>query len=332
MNILAIETSCDETSIAIFKNKQLLANVVYSQIPLHKKFGGVVPEVASRDHVRKIDNILKVALNEAKIDLNEIDAIAVTYGPGLIGSLLVGISFAKGLSLALSKPLIAVNHLIGHMNAIFIEHKNLTPPLLFLIVSGGHTELVYMKDFQTFEILGHTLDDSVGEAFDKVSKILNLGYPGGPIIDKISKGGNEKFYHFPRPLINSKDYNFSFSGLKTSVLYYTKKQDIEFIKEHTADIAASFQKAAVDILIAKTLKAQKEKKVPLCVVGGVAANSKLREEFKKSDVEVYYPSIKYCTDNAAMIGYAAYIKADKKEFANMNLNAIPYLDIGIEES
>ncbi len=327
MTILSIETSCDETSIAILKNGKLLSNEVYSQIHLHKKYGGVVPEVASRDHVKKIDGVFLNSIKKANINIKSIDAIAVTYGPGLIGSLLVGISFAKGLSLVLKKPLIAVNHLVGHMNAIFIEHSQLKPPLLFLIVSGGHTELVYMKDFDDFEVLGHTLDDSVGEAFDKVSRILGLGYPGGPIIDKISKNGNEKFFRFPRPLINSNDFNFSFSGLKTSVLYYTKKQNDQFLKDHLSDIAASFQKSVVDILVSKALKAHKEIKAPVCIVGGVAANSRLRKEFSQKNVEVYYPSIEYCTDNAAMIGYAAIHKFEKKNFSDMKLNAVPYLDI-----
>ncbi len=328
MNILAIETSCDETSVAIYKNKILKANIVYSQIDIHKRFGGVVPEVASRDHIRKIDSVFEEALTKSEMSVKEIDAVAVTYGPGLIGPLLIGISFAKGLALSLKKPLIAINHLIGHMNAIFIEHPQLKPPLLFLIVSGGHTELVYMKDYDKFEVLGHTLDDSAGEAFDKVAKILDLGYPGGPVIDKISKNGNDNFYRFPRPLINSNNYNFSFSGLKTSVLYYLKKQDQEFIKAHKNDIAASFQKAVTDILISKTARAYKEKKCPICIVGGVAANSKLREEFKRKGIkDIYYPSVKYCTDNAAMIGYAAYQKLEKGEFANMKLNAIPYLDV-----
>ena len=327
MTILSIETSCDETSIAILKNGKLLSNEVYSQIHLHKKYGGVVPEVASRDHVKKIDGVFLNSIKKANINIKSIDAIAVTYGPGLIGSLLVGISFAKGLSLALKKPLIAVNHLVGHMNAIFIEHPQLRPPLLFLIVSGGHTELVYMKDFDNFEVLGHTLDDSVGEAFDKVSRILGLGYPGGPIIDKISKNGNEKFFRFPRPLINSNNFNFSFSGLKTSVLYYTKKQASQFLKDHLSDIAASFQKSVVDILVSKALKAHKEIKAPICIVGGVAANSRLREEFSQKNIEIYYPSIEYCTDNAAMIGYAAIHKFKNKNFADMNLNAVPYLDI-----
>jgi N6-L-threonylcarbamoyladenine synthase len=327
MTILAIETSCDETSVAIFKDKKLLSNEVYSQIDIHKKFGGVVPEIASRDHVKKIDWVFNTAIKNANININAIDAVAVTYGPGLIGPLLIGISFAKGLALALNKPLIGVNHLIGHMNAIFIENPQLKPPLLFLIVSGGHTELVHMKDFDNLEVLGHSIDDSVGEAFDKVARILDLGYPGGPVVDKISKGRDEKFVRFPRPLINSNNLDFSFSGLKTSVLYYVKKQDWTFIKKHTPDIAASFQKAVVDILISKTLKAHKDINAPVCIVGGVAANSRLREEFSKKDINVYYPSIEYCTDNAAMIGYAAYHKLEKKEFENMNLNAIPYLDI-----
>ena len=327
MTILAIETSCDETSVAIFKNKKLLSNKVYSQIDIHKKFGGVVPEIASRDHVKKIDWVFNTAIKNANINVNSIDAVAVTYGPGLIGPLLVGISFAKGLALALNKPLIGVNHLIGHMNAVFIENPQLKPPLLFLIVSGGHTELVHMEDFDNLKVLGHSIDDSVGEAFDKVARILDLGYPGGPAIDKISKGRDEKFVKFPRPLINSENLNFSLSGLKTSVLYYVKKQEQSFIKEHTPDIAASFQKAVVDILISKTLKAHKSINTPVCIVGGVAANSRLRKEFSKKEIKVYYPSIEYCTDNAAMIGYAAYHKLEKREFENMNLNAIPYLDI-----
>lgn len=309
--ILSVESSCDETAIAVVKNgREVVANVVSSQIEIHKQFGGVVPEVASRNHIKNISSVLDEALFNANISLKDIDAVAVTYGAGLMGALLVGVNFAKSLAYALKLPLIAVSHVHGHIGANYISHKDLKPPFLCLMVSGGHTAIVDVQDYCKFNLVGTTVDDSVGECFDKVARVLGLTYPGGPNIDRLAKlGQNNVKFNYKPPLRDS--YNFSFSGLKTAVVNFVHNKEQkgeEFSKE---DIACSFQELATDELVMKTIKACKVlDKNKLVVAGGVGANSKLREKLsnfcKKEGVDVFMPDLKYCTDNAAMIGSIAY--------------------------
>ena len=309
--ILSVESSCDETAIAVVKNgREVVANVVSSQIEIHKQFGGVVPEVASRNHIKNISSVLDEALLNANISLKDIDAVAVTYGAGLMGALLVGVNFAKSLAYALKLPLIAVSHVHGHIGANYISHKDLKPPFLCLMVSGGHTAIVDVQDYCKFNLVGTTVDDSVGECFDKVARVLGLTYPGGPNIDRLAKlGQNNVKFNYKPPLRDS--YNFSFSGLKTAVVNFVHNKEQkgeEFSKE---DIACSFQELATDELVMKTIKACKVlNKNKLVVAGGVGANSKLREKLsdfcKKEGVDVFMPDLKYCTDNAAMIGSIAY--------------------------
>ncbi|QEK13680.1 tRNA (adenosine(37)-N6)-threonylcarbamoyltransferase complex transferase subunit TsaD [Crassaminicella thermophila] len=331
---LAIETSCDETSAAILKNgREVLSNVISSQIDEHKKFGGVVPEVASRKHVENVDVVIQEALDEAGVTLQDIDHIGVTYGPGLVGALLVGVSTAKALAYALNIPLVGVNHIEGHICANYIEDKNLVPPFLCLIVSGGHTYLVHVKDYGTYDILGKTRDDAVGEAFDKVARAIGLGYPGGPIIDKLAKKGNKDAIKFPRVYLEQDSFDFSFSGLKSAVLNYLNSQRQKGIEIIVEDVAASFQAAVVDVLVHKTIEGAKKKKVDSIVLaGGVAANSGLREELqkaaKKEGLTLKYPSIKLCTDNAAMIGCAAYYAYKSGFTSDLYLNAVPNLKLG----
>ena len=330
---LAIETSCDETSAAILKNgREILSNIVSTQIELHKKFGGVVPEVASRKHIENIDMVVQESLDKANIGFNDIDNIAVTYGPGLVGALLVGLSTAKALSYTLGIPLVGVNHIEGHISANYIEDKKLEPPFICLIVSGGHTHLVEVKDYGSYEILGKTRDDASGEAFDKIARALNLGYPGGPIIDKLSKVGNKNAIDFPRAYIDG-GYDFSFSGLKSSVLNYInskKMKDEDIIVE---DVAASFQEAVVEVLANKAIKAALEKGYDKVVLaGGVAANSGLREKLQElgnnKNIDIKYPHIDLCTDNAAIIGCAGYYNYIKGKTHDMSLNAISNLKLG----
>lgn len=328
MIILGIETSCDETSVAVLENEKVLSNIVVSQISIHKKFGGVVPEVAARHHLLNLPLIYKKALEEAKVSGDKINAVAVTYGPGLIGALLVGLSFAKGLALRYNIPLIGVNHIIGHVYANYIAYPNLKPPFIVLMVSGGHTEILKVEE-NKIEVLGKTVDDAAGEAFDKVARILGLGYPGGPEIEKVSKTGDPDKINFPRPMLNSNDYNFSFSGLKTSVLY-----TLQELKDNipVADIAASFQEAVIDVLLKKTFKAARNNGIKKIVLaGGVAANSRLREKAKilgeKYNYEILIPPLEYCTDNAAMIAMAGYHKYQNREFDSLELEAIPNLKI-----
>lgn len=328
MIILGIETSCDETSVAVLENEKVLSNIVVSQISIHKKFGGVVPEVAARHHLLNLPLIYKKALEEAKVSGDKINAVAVTYGPGLIGALLVGLSFAKGLALRYNIPLIGVNHIIGHVYANYIAYPNLKPPFIVLMVSGGHTEILKVEE-NKIEVLGKTVDDAAGEAFDKVARILGLGYPGGPEIEKVSKTGDPDKFNFPRPMLNSNDYNFSFSGLKTSVLY-----TLQELKDNipVADIAASFQEAVIDVLLKKTFKAARNNGIKKIVLaGGVAANSRLREKAKilgeKYNYEILIPPLEYCTDNAAMIAMAGYHKYQNREFDSLELEAIPNLKI-----
>ena len=331
--ILAIESSCDETSIAIIKNgTEILSNVISSQIDTHKAFGGVVPEIASRKHIEVIDLVLDQALEEANKNLKDIDAIAVTYGPGLVGALLVGVSYAKSLAYTLKKPLVPVHHIEGHIYANYIEDKELKPPFISLVISGGHTHIVYIEDYGKFKILGKTRDDACGEAFDKVARTIGLPYPGGPEIDKLAKKGDKFKIDLPRVMIDTDDYDFSFSGLKSAVLNFVNKSNMTNEPFKKEDLAASFQQAVSDILVTKTIKACKENNIKtLALAGGVSANSFLRENIKnacdKEGIKLCVPSLKLCTDNAAMIGCAGYFEYLKGNFAGLDLNAYPNLKL-----
>ena len=332
--ILGIESSCDETAAAVIKNgREVLSNVISSQIDLHTLYGGVVPEIASRKHIEKINQVVEAALEEAGKSLEEIDGIAVTYGPGLVGALLVGVSFAKALAFALNKPLVGVHHIEGHISANFIEHKDLEPPFACLVVSGGHTHLVVVKDYGEYEILGCTRDDAAGEAFDKVARAIGLGYPGGPKIDKVSKEGNPDAIHFPRAKVENSRYDFSFSGLKSSVLNYINSCEMKGEVVNVPDVAASFQKAVVDVLVEHALIAVEEFGFhKFALAGGVASNSSLRKAFeeacKKRNIEFYCPSPVFCTDNAAMIGAAGYYEYIKGTRSGYDLNAVPNSKLG----
>ncbi|NLJ97132.1 MAG: tRNA (adenosine(37)-N6)-threonylcarbamoyltransferase complex transferase subunit TsaD [Clostridiales bacterium] len=334
INILAIETSCDETAAAVVRNgREIRSNIISSQIEIHKLYGGVVPEIASRKHIEKINQVIEEALRVADIALEEIDAIGVTYGPGLVGALLVGVAEAKAISFATNKPLIGVHHIEGHVSANYIEHKELEPPFLCLIVSGGHTHLVMVKEYGEYEIIGKTRDDAAGEAFDKVARAIGLGYPGGPKIDRLAREGNSNAIVFPRAHIEGAQYDFSFSGLKSAVLNYINSMEMKKEDINRADVAASFQAAVVDVLVTRTIMAAKDfdmKKV--AIAGGVAANSALREAManacRQNALDFYYPSPVFCTDNAAMIGVAAYYEYIKGKRSGLDLNAIPNLKIG----
>ena len=332
--ILAIESSCDETAAAVVKNgREVLSNVISSQIALHTLYGGVVPEIASRKHIEKINQVIKEALKEAHMTLEEMTAIAVTYGPGLVGDLLVGVAEAKAIAYAAKKPLVGVHHIEGHVSANFIEHPELEPPFICLIVSGGHTHLVVVKDYGEFEILGRTRDDAAGEAFDKVARAVGLGYPGGPKVDKAAKEGNPKAIHFPRAKVEGAPYDFSFSGLKSAVLNYINHANMMGETINVPDLTASFQYAVVDVLVSHTVEAAKElgfRKV--AIAGGVASNSALRagmkKACKKAGLEFYYPSPVFCTDNAAMIGTAGYYEYINGARSGWDLNAVPNLKLG----
>lgn len=332
--ILAIESSCDETAAAVVKNgREVLSNVISSQIELHKLYGGVVPEIASRKHIEKINQVIEEALEEANVTLNDIDAIGVTYGPGLVGALLVGVAEAKAIAYATGKQLIGVHHIEGHISANFIENKELEPPFICLVVSGGHTHLVCVKDYGEYEIIGRTRDDAVGEAFDKVARAIGLGYPGGPKIDKLSKEGNPDAITFPKAHINDAPYDFSFSGVKSAVLNYINGCQMKGEAFNQADIAASFQKAVTDVLVENAMRAVDEYGMKkLAIAGGVASNSTLRQAMKdackKKGIEFYYPSPIFCTDNAAMIGVAAYYEYLKGTRHGWDLNAVPNLKLG----
>ncbi|SUY47891.1 DNA-binding/iron metalloprotein/AP endonuclease [Clostridium putrefaciens] len=334
IRILAIESSCDETAAAVVVNgRQVLSNIISSQIETHKKFGGVVPEVASRKHIEAVNTVVQQALEEASMNLNDIDAIAVTYGPGLVGALLVGIQYAKGLAYGSKKPLIGINHIEGHISANFIQHKDLKPPFMCLVVSGGHTFIVYVKDFGKFEVIGETRDDAAGEAYDKVARSLGLGYPGGPKIDILSKEGNKDAIKFPKANFHDGSLDFSFSGVKSSVLNYLNKMEMKNEKVNKADVAASFQKAVVEVLTDNALKACKIKGVDkIAIAGGVASNSELRrnliEKGSKEGIEVLFPDPILCTDNAAMIGSAGYFEFMKGIKSELDLNARPNLKLG----
>ncbi len=331
--ILAIESSCDETSASVVKNGlEVLSNVVASQIEWHKRYGGVVPEIASRKHLELINPVIEEALSVAGLDFIDLDAVAATYGPGLVGGLLVGLSAAKALAYTLQIPFIGINHIAGHIYANFISNKEIEAPVVCLTISGGHTDLLYFRQLGEYEILGRTKDDAAGEAFDKTARVLGIGYPGGPAIEKISKEGNSEAIDFPRPFINEANYDFSFSGLKTAVINYLhrKKQRNEEI--NSADVAASFQQAVIDVMIAKIIRAVDNHQVNSVILsGGVAANQTLRNQLtkalKKYDLPLYTPNLSLCTDNAAMIGSVAYYQYIKGEFSPLTLNAKPNLKL-----
>lgn len=334
INILAIETSCDETSAAVVKNgRYILSNIISSQIDIHKKYGGVVPEIASRKHIEVIDYVIDEALEEANFKLSDIDAIAVTYGPGLVGALLVGVASAKALAFACNKPLVGVHHIEGHISANYIEDKNFDPPFICLIVSGGHTHIACVHDYNKYEIMGCTRDDAVGEAYDKVARSIGYGYPGGPIIDNLAKTGNPQAIDFPRVYLEDNSYDFSFSGLKSAVLNYINKCKMTDVSFKPEDIAASFQQAVIEVLVNKTIKAAKQKNIyKIAMAGGVAANSSLRKYMKeaceKENITLNYPSPILCTDNAAMIGSAGYYEFINGVRHKLDLNAVPNLKLG----
>ncbi len=323
---LAIESSCDETSVAIVKNgREVLSNVIFSQIDIHKKYGGVVPEIASRQHTECINIVIEEALKEANMTFDDVDIIGATYGPGLIGALLVGLSAAKGLSYALNKPLVPVNHIKGHIFANFIQDKSLEPPFICMVVSGGHTHLVNVKSYNEFEILGKTMDDAIGEAFDKVARTVGLGYPGGPLVDKAAKAGIDNC-HFPRPIFDN--LNFSFSGIKTAVINYTNKHKDYKIE----DVCRSFEEAATDVITTNVRRAiEKYNTDKIALAGGVAANSMLREKMRKlaeeKNVKFYCPAPVLCTDNAAMIGSVAYYDYLGGKVADLGVNAVANLGL-----
>ena len=332
--ILAIESSCDETAASVVKNgREVLSNVIFSQIDLHTVYGGVVPEIASRKHIEKIDMVVSQALEQAGVTWDDIEAIAVTYGPGLVGALLVGVSYAKSLAWALKKPLVGVHHIEGHICANYIENKELEPPFMCLVVSGGHSHLVKVADYGVYEILGRTRDDAAGEAFDKVARAIGLGYPGGPKIDKVSYEGDLFAIEFPRAKVADNEYDFSFSGLKSAVLNYLNSMEMKGEQISQADVAASFQQAVVDVLVGHSMTAVTQygfKK--FAIAGGVASNSHLRDAFVKAcdekGITFYKPSPIYCTDNAAMIGVAGYYEYMKGMRSGWDLNAVPNLKLG----
>lgn len=332
MKILGIETSCDETSAAVLSGNQVLSNVISSQA-VHLQFGGVVPELASRAHVRKIVPIVDEAIKIAETDFSQIDGIAVTYGPGLVGALLVGLNYAKGLAMVLRKPLAGINHIEGHIYSNFLERKNFAPPFICLVVSGGHTMIVLVEDHLKYRVIGKTRDDAVGEAFDKVAKLLDLPYPGGPEIDQLAKNGKSSFVEFPRALMSDRSFDFSYSGLKTAVLNYLKQIPEHEIQENLANICASFQQAAVEVLVYKTIEAARTYQIrQIAVCGGVAANSLLRalmrDEAAKFNLNVNFPALKYCTDNAAMIARAGLERLTRGYTSALDLNAYPSLQLG----
>ena len=332
--ILAIESSCDETAAAVMKNgREVCSNIIFSQIELHKLYGGVVPEIASRKHIEKINQVIREALSEASMQLSDMDAIAVTYGPGLVGALLVGVAEAKAIAYAANKPLVGVHHIEGHIVANYIENPDLEPPFMCLVVSGGHTHLVKVLDYDKFEIIGKTRDDAAGEAFDKVARAIGLGYPGGPKIDRLAKEGNKEAIVFPRAKVEGNAYDFSFSGLKSAVLNYLNQCEMKGISVNNADVAASFQYAVIDVLTTHAIQAVKEMGMDkLAVAGGVASNSSLRESLSKAcekeGIRFYHPSPIFCTDNAAMIGVAGYYAYQNGVRHGLDLNAVPNLKIG----
>lgn len=334
IRILAIESSCDETAASVVRNgREVLSNIISSQIALHTLYGGVVPEIASRKHIEKINQVIEAALSEAGVTLGDVDAVGVTYGPGLVGALLVGVAEAKAIAYAAGKPLIGVHHIEGHIAANYIEHKDLEPPFFCLVVSGGHTHLVQVKDYGQFEIIGRTRDDAAGEAFDKVARAIGLGYPGGPKIERVSREGNPEAVVFPRAHVGDAPYDFSFSGVKSAVLNYINGCRMKGEEWNQADVAASFQKAVTDVLVENAMRAVQEFGVKkFAIAGGVASNSALRSAMKEAcdreGIDFYYPSPVYCTDNAAMIGAAAYYEYLNGTRHGWDLNAVPNLRLG----
>ncbi len=331
--ILAIESSCDETAAAVVKNgRQIVSNIIFSQVPLHTLYGGVVPEIASRKHIEKINQVIEEALRDAGCGLREMDAIAVTYGPGLVGPLLVGVSAAKAISFATGIPLVGVHHIEGHISANYIENKDLEPPFVCLVASGGHSHLVVVKDYGQYEIIGRTRDDAAGEAFDKVARAIGLGYPGGPKIDKIAKTGNPEAIYFPRAKVGENEFDFSFSGLKSAVLNYLNACRMKGEEVCTEDVAASFQQAVVEVLVKHAINAVKQYGYDkFAIAGGVASNSALRAAMQKGcdreGIRFFYPSPILCTDNAAMIGTAGYYEFIKGKRSGLDLNAVPNLKL-----
>ena len=327
--VLSVESSCDETSVALVKNgREVLSNIIATQIDIHKRYGGVVPEIASRNHIDAISNVVKEALEKANCTMEDVDLVAATYGPGLVGALLVGLSAAKALAWASEKPFLGVHHIEGHIAANYITHKDLEPPYICLVVSGGHSNLVYVKDYTEFEILGRTRDDAVGEAFDKVARVIGLGYPGGPKIDKMAKEGKPT-YKLPLTFFED-SLDFSFSGIKTAVINLVHK---EGEKINMPDLCASFEEAVTNMLLQNLLNACKLKNTnKVALAGGVSANSYLRRSLDKlgseNSLEIYYPELVYCTDNAAMIGAAAYYDYMSGKRSGLDLNAVPYLKLG----
>ncbi|MCQ4636135.1 tRNA (adenosine(37)-N6)-threonylcarbamoyltransferase complex transferase subunit TsaD [Anaerovorax odorimutans] len=330
---MAIESSCDETSVAIVQEgRHVLSNIIASQIKVHQVFGGVVPEIASRHHLDNINHVTDQALAEAGVTMDEVDMIGVTYGPGLVGALLIGLATAKAYALAADKPLVGVHHIQGHISANYIEHKELEPPFMALVISGGHTNIVEVTGYNECRVLGKTRDDAAGEAYDKVARVLGLGYPGGPLIDKIAKEGDPHAVEFKRVFLEKDSLDFSFSGIKTGVLNYINSEKQAGREIQVADVAASFQQAVLDVIVTKTVSAAvKMKKDKIVLAGGVAANSKLRsmmeEACKKEGLALYYPSPILCTDNAAMIGCAAYYKYKAGVTDDLTLDAIPNLPL-----
>lgn len=331
--ILAVETSCDETAASVVKNgREVLSNVIYTQIALHTQFGGVVPEIASRKHIEKINQVIEQALQDANVTLADITAVAVTYGPGLVGALLVGVAEAKAISFAAGLPLVGVHHISGHISANYIEHRDLEPPFVCLVASGGHSHLAVVKDYGEYEIIGRTRDDAAGEAFDKVARAIGLGYPGGPKIDRLSQEGDPEAIPFPRAKVAENEYDFSFSGLKSAVLNYLNSCQMKGETVNQADVAASFQKAVIDVLVEHSLHAVKAYGYDkFAIAGGVAANSSLRAVFEtecgKRGISFFHPSPVYCTDNAAMIGVAGYYEYRKGVRHGYDLNAVPNLPL-----
>lgn len=331
---LALETSCDETSASVVADGRLiLSNVISSQISLHQKFGGVVPEIASRKHIENVMPVVDEALKTAKVELKDIDAIGVTYGPGLVGALLVGVAAAKALAYAADKPLLGINHLEGHIFANFLAHEELTPPFVSLVVSGGHTSLVHIRDYNDFVLLGQTRDDAAGEAFDKIARVMGFPYPGGPHIDKLADSGNPAAIPFPRALTGQDNYEFSFSGLKSAVLNYLNSAAQRHEEINMPDVAASFQAAVVDVLLDKAISAVHACKVnKLVLAGGVAANTYLKQELtqrcRQENIGFYYPPLILCTDNAAMIASRTFYRYLTGKYDSLHLNAVPSLKLG----
>ena len=330
---LGIESSCDETAAAVLRDgRELLSNVISTQIPLHRKYGGVVPEIASRRHIVNVMPVIDEALQKAEVALSDVDQVAVTYGPGLVGALLVGVSAAKALAFARNVPLIGVNHLEGHIFANFLSHKELEPPFMALVVSGGHTALIHVVGYNHFLLMGQTRDDAAGEAFDKIARVMGLPYPGGPEIDRLAAKGDENAVDFPRALREKGNYEFSFSGLKSAVLNYLNEMQMKRIEVNKADVAASFQKAVIEVLVQKSLEALSETKLDtLVLAGGVAANSalehRLREASAEHGIRFYYPDKILCTDNAAMIACRGYYQSRAGLFSDLRLNAVPGLSL-----